>query len=53
MNQIDEAYIGLDLHANTSVFGMIDQNGHKRKRQRVETDPAALNNAGRPEISGH
>jgi hypothetical protein len=39
MKKIDEAYIGLDLHASTSVFGVIDKLGNKKKQQRVSTDP--------------
>jgi hypothetical protein len=42
MNTIDEAYIGLDLHASTSTFGVIDLAGNQHKRERLPTDPAAM-----------
>lgn len=42
MKPLDEAYIGLDLHATRSVFGVIDEAGKQRKRERMPTDPDGL-----------
>ena len=42
MNQIDVAYIGLDLHASTSTFGVIDSNGTKCLHQQLPTNPKHL-----------
>lgn len=42
MNQLNVAYIGLDLHATHSEFGVIDENGQVRKRHRLPTDPELM-----------
>jgi hypothetical protein len=42
MRKLDEAYIGLDLHASTSVFGVIDQHGNQQIQQRIPTEPPRL-----------
>jgi hypothetical protein len=42
METIDQAYIGLDLHANNSVFSAIDLAGKQRKGSRLPTQPARL-----------
>jgi len=43
MTQLDVAYIGLDLHASTSVFGVIDSNGTKCLHEHLPTNPKRLN----------
>lgn len=42
MKQLDVAYIGLDLHASTSTFGVIDSNGTKCLDQQLPTNPERL-----------
>ncbi len=37
MKQLDAAYIGLDLHASSSTFGVIDSNGTKCLDQQLWT----------------
>lgn len=44
MKQLDVAYIGLDLHASQSTFGVIDNTGHQHLREQVATDPAGMGN---------
>ncbi len=43
MNQLDVAYIGLDLHATHSEFGVIDGGGQLWGRHRCSTDPQQMN----------
>lgn len=43
MKQLDVAYIGLDLHASSSTFGVIDSNGTKCLDQQLPTNPERLN----------
>lgn len=42
MRQVDIAYIGLELHATTSTFGVIDPTGRTSHRQTLPTDPNDL-----------
>lgn len=42
MSSIDIAYIGLDLHANRSVFGVKDSQGKSIGKQTLQTDPNVL-----------
>lgn len=42
MNDIDQAYIGLDLHATRSDFGVIDGHGRRRVTKELPTDPQRL-----------
>ncbi|MDR9367211.1 MAG: hypothetical protein RI575_17890, partial [Balneolaceae bacterium] len=43
MKQVDVAYIGLDLHATHSEFGVIDSTGLERQRHKLSTDPQIMN----------
>jgi hypothetical protein len=42
MKKLDVAYIGLDLHATSSTFGVIDGNGAKCIDQELPTNPKRL-----------
>lgn len=42
MKQINQAYIGLDIHARQSYFGAIDQHGHQISTRQVTTEPNHL-----------
>lgn len=42
MNSIDIAYIGLDLHASRSVFGVKDNLGRSVQKQDLPTDPKRM-----------
>lgn len=42
MKSIDEAYIGLDLHASRSVFGVKDSHGKSICKQTLQTDPKLM-----------
>lgn len=42
MNHLNEAYIGLDLHATHSEFGVIDGQGQEQKRHKLATDPKLM-----------
>ena len=43
MNQLNVAYIGLDLHATHSEFGVIDGQGKEQQRHRLSTNPRLMN----------
>lgn len=42
MNHLNVAYIGLDLHATHSEFGVIDEDGKEHERHQLVTDPALM-----------
>lgn len=42
MKLLNEAYIGLDIHANKSVFGVIDMNGRQVGHQKLATEAKHL-----------
>lgn len=42
MNQLNVAYIGLDLHATHSEFAVIDENGRVQERDKIVTDPELM-----------
>lgn len=42
MRQVDVAYIGLDLHATHSEFGVIDSTGRECQRHKLPTDPQVM-----------
>lgn len=42
MKQLEVAYIGLDLHASHSEFGVIDGRGRECQRHRLSTDPQMM-----------
>lgn len=43
MKQVNVAYIGLDLHATHSEFGVIDGQGQVQQRHKLPTDPQLMN----------
>jgi hypothetical protein len=43
MKQLNVAYIGLDLHATSSEFGVIDGQGQEQQRKTLPTNPQLMN----------